>query len=218
MKNKNLQFAVLATDVVLFTYQNGKLKVCLINVDNDYFKNMKGLPGGLILPNETAEDSVKRHMKDKAGIAIKETYIEQLYSFSKIKRDPRGRVVSVAYLALIPSEKINYKDGVEWVEVKKIPKLAYDHDEIVKIAIERLKSKIRYTNIAYGILPRSFRLTEMQNVYETILGKKLDKRNFRKKIFESGLIEETGKKESEGAYRPAMLYRFKNREVVFMDR
>jgi len=217
MTKNNIQFAILATDVVLFTYQNEKLKVCLLNIDNDHFKKMKALPGGLILPNETAEDSVARHMKDKAGIEIKNTYIEQLYSFSKISRDPRGRVVAVAYLALIPSEKVEYKEGVEWIEVNKIPKLAYDHSEIVKTAIERLKSKIKYTNIAYSILPKSFRLTEMQNVYESILGKKLDKRNFRKKVLESGLLEETGKKEVEGAHRPAMLYRFKNREVVFMD-
>lgn len=217
MKPNNIQFAVLATDVVLFTYQNEKLKVCLLNIDNDYFKKMKGLPGGLILPKETAEDSVVRHMKDKAGIDIANTHIEQLYSFSKIDRDPRGRVVSVAYLALIPSEKIEYKEGVEWMDVTKLPKLAYDHSEIVKKAIARLKSKIKYTNIAYGILPKVFRLTQLQNVYEVILGKNLDKRNFRKKMNETGLLEETGKKEKDSAHRPAMLYRFKNREVVFLD-
>jgi 8-oxo-dGTP diphosphatase len=217
MKTEIPQFAVLATDVVLFTYQNNVLKVCLLNINNNYFHKMKALPGGLILPAETAENSVARHMRDKAGVDIKNTHIEQLYSFSKINRDPRGRVVSVAYLALLPSEKIKYREGVEWVEVKKLPKLAYDHSEIVKTAIERLKSKIKYTNIAYSILPISFRLTEMQNVYEAILGQELDKRNFRKKILESGLLEETGKKETDGAYRPAKLYRFKNREIKFLD-
>lgn len=204
-KSKNIKFAILATDVVLFAIDQNELKVLLIKIaNNPFYSNELALPGGLILPEETAEDSVFRHMRSKAK--IEKTYIEQLYTFSSIKRDPRGRVVSVAYIGLIP--KCNTDKNIKWVSIKKIPTLAYDHNEIIKKAIERLKTKIEYTTIIQGLLPKDFTLSDLQNTYEIILNKKYDKRNFRKKILSLGFLKPIGKKRKGEPYRPADLYQF----------
>lgn len=217
---KDLKFAVLATDAVIFTINQGDLKVLLITVNTPpFYINQLGLPGGLILPQETAEDSARRHMKNKAGIS--DAYLEQLYSFSAIDRDPRGRVVSVAYLALLPidrANKIKLPPGALWMSVKNIPKLAYDHNEILKMGEARLEAKIGYTNIAQYLLPREFTLTELQKIYEVILEKKLDKRNFRKKMLEIKLVKSSGKMKKGASFRPAQLFQFTKKKVqVFSD-
>ncbi len=207
---KDLRFAVLATDVVIFGIQNGILKVLLIDVNlPPYFVNTYGLPGGLIGPKETADDSVERHMKSKAGISS--SYVEQVYTFSSVNRDPRGRVVSVAYMCLVPESVVlasTIKNKVYWKDSKNLPKLAYDHNEIIKKAVERLKSKISYTTIAKDFLPKSFTLSDLQKVYEIVLGKSLDKRNFRKKVLSLGFLEKLGLQKGGVANRPADLYKF----------
>ncbi len=217
MKNDNkkpntrdLKFAVLATDIAIFAIHEGILKVLLIDVNvPPFFKNTFGLPGGLIAPNETAEDSVYRHMKSKAGISV--SYIEQLYTFSSIDRDPRGRVVSVAYIGLLPESAVIESlknEKVSWKNVKSLPHLAYDHNEVVKVATERLKAKLGYTTIAQGFLPEKFSLSELQNVYEVVLEKQFDKRNFRKKILSLGFLKKLGVQKGGVANRPADLYKF----------
>ena len=220
LKPKDSKFAILATDTVIFSVIGGDLKVLLITVNNPpYYINQLGLPGGLIAPQETAEDSVRRHLKNKVGIA--EAYLEQLCSFSEINRDPRGRVVSVAYMALLPIDKASKTKlpvGAIWMSTKSAPKLAYDHNEILKTAIDRLEAKIGYTNIAQFLLPREFTLTELQNVYEVILKRELDKRNFRKKILEMKLVKSSGKIQKGVKYRPAELYQFSKKKLqVFSD-
>lgn len=212
-----LHFAILAVDVVLFTIIDNELKVLLIKVHiPPYFIDRQGLPGGLIHPQEEATKAAERHLKDKGG--INNTYLEQLYTFSAVNRDPRGRVVSVAYLGLIPAKKAQVnKEEVEWVAIHRRAELAYDHDEIIRTAVARLRAKIEYTNIIANLLPREFTLSELQNVYEVILGKKLDKRNFRKKILSLNLIKDTGRKKREGAHRPAQLYQFFSREQTVVE-
>ena len=208
MKSSEIKFSIMATDIVLFSFAEKKLRVFVVTVKNDDFKGMLALPGGLILPNETADDSVLRHMKDKAGVTG--IIPEQLYTFSRIDRDPRGRVLSVAYFAAIPENRLENLakiSGAEWYEIGKLPHLAYDHDEIVSVAVERLRSKLEYTTIAAGLLPAEFTMTELQDLYEIILGKKFDKRNFRKKILQLGILKETDLKKGE-KHRPAQLYRF----------
>jgi 8-oxo-dGTP diphosphatase len=211
MNPKDIRFAVLATDVVLFTVEDNVLKVLLIDVNlPPYFVNTYGVPGGLVLPTETADDSVSRHVKNKVGLHV--PYLEQLYTFSSVKRDPRGRVVSVAYLGLISSSLAKnggLRAGVFWRDVGRLPKLAYDHSEIVKMGIERLLSKLGYTTIVQFLLPKEFTLPELQRVYEVVFRKEYDKRNFRKKIFTLGVLKKTGKKRKEGAFRPAELYSFR---------
>ena len=205
-KESELKFAIVATDAVVLAFVEDKLSVLLIEPTNPDYKGKLALIGGLIHPKETAEDSVKRHIKEQGGIIP--AYLEQVHTFSALDRDTRGRVISVAYLALVPPDKASKKaEKAIWTPVKKAKDLAYDHDEILKEAIKRLRERILATDAVRFLMPKEFTLTALQNAYEQILNKKLDKRNFRKKILSLGWLEETGKKDY-GTYRPAALYRF----------
>jgi len=217
---KNFKHAVIATDIVIFTIEDGELKVLMIKMKKEPFKKKWAVPGGLVGVNESVEDSAKKHLKNKTG--VDNVYLEQLYTFGEIDRDPLGRVVSVAYFALIPSSKIDLKtsedyEGIDWFSVKDLPELAYDHSEIVKMAVERLRAKLEYSNIVYGLLPREFTLTDLQNIYELILEKKVDKRNFRKKILSLNIIKNTNKKTSGGVSRPAELYKFISKKPQIVE-
>ncbi|OGZ07459.1 MAG: hypothetical protein A3C93_03145 [Candidatus Lloydbacteria bacterium RIFCSPHIGHO2_02_FULL_54_17] len=212
---EDIRFAVIATDVVIFTILDKKLKVLLIPIRGTHFKNAHGFPGGMILPEETADDSVKRHMKNKAGVESP-SYMEQLYAFSAVDRDPRGRVVSVAYIALIPPSRAEaVTKGATWVDIRKLPALAYDHNTIGRVALERLENKIKYTTIGRHFLPPLFTLTELQQTHETVQGEVLDKRNFRKKVLALDFLKPAGKIKKGGRSRPAELYRFaKNKDLT----
>src|SRR3989344_1218244 len=214
MKDAHLRVAVLAADTALFTMRDGTLYVRLISVDRPpHFKNVPGLPGGLLHPSETAEKAAARHMKEKAGIKAGKMYVEQLYTFSKGDRDPRGRVVAVAYLALVPWNTLSTREqsdanGAKWVAVKDARHLAYDHDAILMLAIQRLRSRVRYTTLINKLMPREFTLTELENAYECLTSSNLDKRNFRKKILKLKILKELPHKKSSGRFRPAQLYSF----------
>ncbi|OHA63091.1 MAG: hypothetical protein A2842_02645 [Candidatus Wildermuthbacteria bacterium RIFCSPHIGHO2_01_FULL_48_25] len=216
---KELHFAVLATDVVIFTIHEKILKVLLIDVHiPPFYKHMLGVPGGLIRPHETADASVRRHLKGKTGVVP--SYIEQLYTFSSVNRDPRGRVVSVAYLVLVSPEAISKSLNarkVYWKDAKRLLNLAYDHNEIVKKGLERLEAKLGYSTIAQGFLKPQFTLGELQEVYEVVLRKKFDKRNFRKKLFALNLVRPTGGEKRGGANRPAALHKFAKRQTEFFQ-
>jgi len=215
ISKNNLKFAVLAVDTVLLSIIDGILHVLLIDVSVPQFKGKKGLPGGMITPTETAEEAVARHLSNKAGVS--KTFLEQLYTFSSIKRDPRGRVVSVAYMGLVPESKTGAVEGAVWVPVNKIGKLAYDHNEIVLTALGRLRSKVIYTDIVKNLLPKEFTLSQLQEMYEIILGSELDKRNFRKKILKLGLVKATGNEQRGEANRPASLYKWVATKRQFSD-
>lgn len=209
---KSFDHAVAAVDVVLFTVSENKLKVLLLKLKEDPFKDSWALPGGLLAPNETLGAAAQRHLKTKVGVNSN-ILIEQLYTFGDPDRDPNGWVISVAYMALIPENKFkpNTQDryaDIEWHDVSDLPKLAYDHKLVIQKAIERLKSKLEYTNIIYTLMPEEFTLTQLQKVYETILSKNLDKRNFRKKILSLGIIKSLKRKSQSGTNRPAELYSF----------
>lgn len=214
-----LRFAVLAADTALFTLRDNQLLVRLTNVDRPpFYENIPGLPGGLLTPNETAEDAALRHLEDKAGIAIAHVYAEQLYTFSKIDRDPRGRVVAVAYLALVPWEKLSAVERSDtkecwWSPVRKTDHLAYDHNEVLAVALARLKSRATYTTLISKLMPEEFTLTELETAYETVLHTPLDKRNFRKKILALKVLKELPHKRTGGAHRPAQLYRFASKKT-----
>lgn len=217
---KKYKYAVIATDVVIFTIKDNGLNVLLIQMKKEPFADAWAMPGGLVNPDESVDDSAKRNLSLKAG--VKNIYLEQLYTFGSPDRDPFGRVVSVAYFALIQSNDIelrttkDYKD-VAWFPVKKLPKMAYDHKEMLALAVERLKAKLEYTNIACNLLPNEFTLTELQNIYEIILDKNLDKRNFRKKILSLKLVRDTGRKRGGGANRPAELYKFIDKKAKIVN-
>jgi 8-oxo-dGTP diphosphatase len=208
----------VTVDVLIFTILDDQLKLVLIKRGIKPYKNKWAIPGGFVHLDESLEDAARREIEEEAG--IRDVFLEQLYTFGEPERDPRGRVITVAYYALVPGERLQLSassDAAEasWFGVDKLPPLAFDHNQIVQMAIERLKSKLEYSNVAFGLLPSQFRLTQLQKVYEIILGRELDKRNFRKRIISLNLVEPTGKVDSSGAHRPAQLYRFKEREIAF---
>ena len=215
----HIKFAVLAADTALFTVHNGELLVRLIRVERlPHFPNNPGLPGGLLLPTETAEAAAQRHIAEKTGIAKEKIYFEQLATFSGIERDPRGRVVAVAYLALVPWEKLSEQEQANsaktyWQPVGRSHKLAYDHDEILAAAIVRLHSRVTYTTLLQKLMPKEFTLTELEHAYKSILGTSLDKRNFRKKILKLNILTPLSSKRVGGRFRPAQLYRFASEKV-----
>ena len=214
--SKKYKFAVIATDVAIFTVQDNELRVLLIKMKKSPFTGTWAVPGGLVKPSESVDEGAKRILKEKTGVV--NVYLEQLYTFGKVNRDPFGRVVSVAYFALIPSRGVSlqtteeYAD-VDWFPVIELPKLAYDHSEVVDCAVNRLKAKLGYTNIVYSLLPSEFTLGELQNIYEIILDRALDKRNFRKKLFSLRLVRKTGKRQIGEANRPAELYAFVSKKM-----
>lgn len=217
---KNYKYAVIATDVVIFTIKDDKLQVILIKMKREPFIGHWALPGGLVKIDESVDASAQRHLLTKTG--VKDIYLEQLFTFGEVKRDPHGRVVSVAYFALIPNAGLNIKTseeylGIDWYPVEQLPKMAYDHKQILKIAVDRLQAKVEYTNIVYSLMSKEFSLSELQETYEIILKRKLDKRNFRKKILSLKLLVKSGKTKTGEAYRPAELYSFAKRVPQIME-
>jgi 8-oxo-dGTP diphosphatase len=218
-----LKFAILAVDVLLFSYREGKLVVRVQNVNRPpHFTNINGFPGGLISPDETAEQSAERIIREKGGVSAEKIYLEQLATFSRVDRDPRGRVVAVSYLGCVSWENLRESEKLDnernnWILASRPGKLAYDHKEMLQVAINRLKAKVSYTTIVSKLLPREFTMTELENAIETIKGVDLDKRNFRKKTDKIGILKATGKVRSGNQARPARLYRFVNDKVVETD-
>ena len=212
-----MEFAILATDVAVLTVESGVLKVLLTPAKSRTFRGLPALPGGLVAPKERTLAAAKRILGEV--IASADFYIEQLYTFDSLNRDPAGRVVSVAYLMLIPWNKARLitKGEVAWYSVKSLPKLAYDHNEIVRAAVKRLIGKLTYTNMVFGLMPEEFTLTEIQAIYEAVLGRNLDKRNFRKKIKTLAILKKLAKKRKGDANRPAQLYGFKEKELKVVE-
>jgi 8-oxo-dGTP diphosphatase len=207
----------VTTDVVIFTIRQDQLKVLLIKRALPPFQGDWALPGGFVQMDESLDEGARRELQEETGVGG--VYLEQLYTFGRPERDPRERVITVAYYALIPSDRIELRaasdaEGVSWFGMNEIETLAFDHDEILKMAHERLVAKLDYSTIAFQFMPESFTLTELQQVYELILREPIDKRNFRKKILALNLIEATGEEQREGPHRPAKLYRVIDRNRV----
>jgi 8-oxo-dGTP diphosphatase len=200
----------VTTDIVIFTIRDGRLKLLLIRRGAEPFKGKWALPGGFVGIDESLEDGARRELEEETGVSG--VWLEQLYSFGAPDRDPRERVITVAYYALIPSDRLEIRaatdaEAVGWFAMEELPELAFDHPKIVAMAQERLAAKLDYSTIAFQFMPARFTLSELQRVYEIILGEEIDKRNFRKWVLALEQIEETGEQRREGAHRPAMLYR-----------
>jgi ADP-ribose pyrophosphatase YjhB (NUDIX family) len=203
----------VTTDIVIFTIAEGELRVLLIQRSLPPFRNDWALPGGFVRIEESLEDCARRELAEETGVA--DLYLEQLYTFGEPDRDPRERVITVAYLALVPRDRLQPRAGsdareVGWFGLKALPTLAFDHKDIVKMAHQRLKAKLDNSTIALQFLPATFTLSELQSVHETILREGIDKRNFRKRLLGLDLLRDTGKLRREGAHRPARLYRARN--------
>ncbi len=208
------EFPFVAVDSVIFTIIENKLNVLLIKIKYGHFEGEWGIPGGRVRMNETLEEAARRELLEKTG--LREVYLEQLYSFGELKRDPRARIISVAYFALVDSNRVRLKPtakyhDIKWATVDQLGNLAYDHNKIIKYALYRLNYKIQLSNIVWSLLPEKFTLAELQNVYKIIMKKKLDKRNFRKKILSLKLIKSVGRKTGV-PFRPPLLYSFSKKE------
>lgn len=222
-KNYNLQDfdrPSVTVDIVVFSILNGVLKILLIQRNILPFKGSWALPGGFVKMKETLDQAASRELLEETG--IKKIYMEQLYTFGDIKRDPRTRVITIAYLALLPTTNVGLKADtdvadVKWFSVNKLPALAFDHQSIVSVALDRLKAKLQYSNIVKGLLPLTFTLGELQKTYEAVLGHPIDKRNFRKKIHSLDLLTPLEKLREGSSHRPAALYKFRSRDLVFFD-
>ena len=201
----------VTVDGVVFGYDAADLKVLLIQRGGVPFRGKWALPGGFVNMDEGLETAARRELEEETGMT--ELYLEQLFTFGEPKRDPRERVISVAYYALVKlaDHKVRAASdarNVAWFPVAKLPELAFDHDDILEVAVNRLKAKIRYEPVGFELLPKKFPLSELQHLYETLLDQPLDKRNFRKKILGMGLLADTGETQQDVAHRAARLYRF----------
>lgn len=199
----------VTTDIVIFTIRDERLQVLLIRRSDPPFAGMWALPGGFVDIDEDLEHCALRELEEETGITG--VYLEQLYTFGRPGRDPRERIITVAYYALVRSGGLHLRAASDarelgWFAWDALPALAFDHDEIVRRAHERLAAKLDYSTIALQFMPRSFTLSELQSVYETILGAPLDKRNFRKRVMAYGCIADTGETRRNGKHRPARLY------------
>jgi len=214
------QKILVTVDNVIFSIVENKPQVLLIKRAIDPFKGEWAIPGWFVLDDEDTEKAAYRELEEETN--VKNAYLEQLYTFSDVDRDPRWRVVSIAYMALVNRESMTIKAGsdandAQFFPINKLPKLAFDHKKIINYAIQRLKWKFEYTNVAQYILPKKFTLSELQNVYEIVMEQTFDVRNFRKKIEKLNIIKETGEKEVGVQNRPAKLYTFVNKWIKIVD-
>jgi len=215
-----IQGPAVAVDTVVLGIQDGKLKTLILKIGDGEYREKWAVPGGLINLSESPEEAALRALSKKTNIKV--GHLEQLYTFGKPDRDVRGQIISIAYFLLVSNidkyriKSTDFYQEIRWQDVNDLPEMAFDHKEIVRFAKERLQNKINYSNIAYSLLPKEFSLTDLQRLYETIWGKSVDKRNFRKRMLGLGLLEESGNFQ-RAAFRPAKLYRFGTNKLVFFE-
>jgi len=204
----------LTVDCVVFGYEGAGLQMLVIRRGIEPFKGAWALPGGFVHMDESLEEAARRELAEETG--LKEVFLEQLFTFGEVERDPRGRVVSVAFYALVrpdqhPAQGDTDAEEAQWFSMEDLPRLAFDHAAILAMALERLRGKVRYQPVGFELLPKRFTLGQLQGLYEAILGREIDKRNFRKKVlgFDFLIALEAFEK---GAHRPARLYRFDRRK------
>ena len=210
---------MVAVDSVLFAVKDGRLQTYLVELRRGPSKGKWAFPGGLVRVGELLDDAARRELYQSTG--LRGAYLEQLFTFGDPSRDPRAHVVSVAYVALIPdagqlrAPSDKYSAG-RWFEVARLPQLAYDHSLMAAYAVKRLKSKLEYTNIAHALLPREFTFAEFEELYATVLGRPLDRRNFRRRILAMGILKRLPHTR-RGPHRPAALYSFAQQSLRFIE-
>jgi len=206
----------VAAIVVIFAVVDGELSVLLIHRTAPPEEGLWALPGARWDGSESLEEAAARTLEKETGAS--NLYLEQLFTVSGL--DPASPAVAVAYFALVDAEAVRLREEREWPpawhRVDALPRLAFDNNGVIEQALARVRAKLEYTNIAYGLLPERFTLRELHETYESILGRPLDRRNFRKRLLASGVVEATGEHRREGAHRPASMYRFVKREPVFL--
>ena len=213
MQNKSSVIKV-AVDAIVFGYskQDG-VSVLLIQRKYEPYKNSWAIPGGFVLEDESLEEAVKRELAEETGITV--NYLEQLYTFGEPKRDPRQRIIAVAYFGLVKASQYQElkastdAENAKWFSIKKLPALAFDHKQILQVAIERLRAKVRYQPVGFELLDKKFPFSDLEKLYTALLDKEINRRNFSKKILSFDFLEETGElSKSEGKGRPSKMYQF----------
>jgi len=218
---------MVAVDIILFAWVDSRLLVLLVKRGAAPFRGYWALPGGFVEENEALEQAARRELEEETS--LKGIYLEQLYSFGDPGRDPRGHAVSITHIALVNSAQMrgaaagSDASALEWFPMKHLPRLAFDHKEILACGLARLRSKLEYTTMGFQFLARRFTLTELQEVYEAVLGRKIDKRNFRKKILSLKILRALPDRRENVRHRPARLYtlvgkrlaKLKNKRLVF---
>lgn len=202
--------------VVIFTVVDGDLQVLLIRRSGEPYQGLWAIPGGRLNAGESLVEAAVRKLVDETG--VQDVYLEQLYTFNHLDDVTPGGAVAVTYFALVDHQRVRLADRTDWqpawFSVRQLPELAFRNGEVLAYALERLRNKLAYTNVAYSLLPARFTLSQLQRVYESILGRRLDKRNFRKRMLSREIIEPTAERQAERAGRPARLYRFSSHEPV----
>lgn len=205
-----------AVVVVIFTVIDGELSVLLIERSGDPFRGSWALPGGLLRAGESLQEAAVRKLAGETGVS--DVFLEQLFTFDCIPGS--AATVVVSYFALVDSRRARLRSELEWRPgwhaIRTLPPLGFDNERIVSYAAGRLRAKLEYTNVAYSLLPEQFTLSDLQRVYEAILGEVMDKRNFRRRVVGLGVVRETGQLQKRGAHRPAMLYEFTRREPMLL--
>lgn len=220
-KNSSIQLAV---DAIVFGYsKTDGISVLLIRRKFPPFKDHWALPGGFVREEESLEDAVRRELKEETGAGV--SYLEQLYTFGDPKRDPRQRVVSVAYFALVKSSQYQQlkastdAEEAQWFSIKELPKLAFDHKEIVQTAIDRVRAKIRYQPIGFELLDKKFPFSDLEKLYMSLLDREFDRRNFAKKFMALDILDETDElAKPEGKGRPSKMYQFNKKRYQQLQR
>ncbi len=205
----------LTVDCVVFGLDDEDLKALLIRRGLEPFEGSWALPGGFVRVGESVDDAARRELQEETG--LERVFLEQLYTFGRPDRDPREHIVTVAYFALVNIRDHRVRAATDareadWFSVAQLPALAFDHQQILDRALTRLQGKVRYQPIGFELLPRKFTLYQMQHLYETILERSLDKRNFRRKVRAMGFVETTNEIEKDVAHRAARLYRFNEKK------
>ena len=208
----------VTVDIVVFSILDEQLKVLLVRRKSWPHEGMWAIPGGFVEMDESLDEAAYRELAEETGVTSDDGYLEQLYTFGEPDRDPRTRVITVAYVALVGADKLDPRaasdaEAVGWFSIYHLPALAFDHDEILEYALTRLRYKLEYSAVGFQLMPEKFTLRELQDAYEIILGTKLDKGNFRSKIRKTNVVEMVDGFRDTGG-RPARLYRFRDDAVA----
>jgi len=203
--------SAVSVDIVIFRFEGKSLRVLLVQRGVDPYKHAWALPGEMVKSDENLDAAADRVLHELTSLS--DVYLEQVASFGDPSRHPAGRAFTVAYYSLIgttshPVSPNGWATSAQYFDVEELPDLAFDHSAVLQTCLNRLRERVRSRPIGFELLPRVFSLSDLQNLYESILGETLDKRNFRKKILSMGIVEDTGELQSNVNHRPAKLYRF----------